>query len=272
VSSGGEQRPKILIIADEQGAQRFLSTYLSSMACSCTVATTDAAVAATVARETFDAAILDLRYSVSPAQRLSSVIEEIPPSLVSRTMVISKDRPDEAVIHRLQRLGIPRIPQNRLLAGLWETIQNLLVAPRIGQPARKGQRVARMMFDSSQQSRPRGLRAAAGFGRHLAYQFDSVTVDISIEPSEKPDRLWLVGQVVDSQSGRGLGKSLPVILNGHVGPLARTFTEPSGEFTFEVEFTSELELELRTDKGVWVMIPLPRVTWREKPFPWRAAG
>jgi hypothetical protein len=229
-------------------------------------------VAASVGREAFDCAVVDLRFSVFPAERLASMIEEIPPSLVRRTLVVSKDHPEEKALRLIEELSIPQIPQNRLVPTLWESIQKLLVAPGIGHPARKGQHTARLIFGSSLQRRPGGLRGGAGFGQHLAFQSDNVIVDVSIEPGEKPGRLSLVGQVVESQSGRGLGNNLPVILNGRAGLLARTFTKPSGEFAFDIEFMRDLELEIRTDKGTWVTISLPRVTWTDGTSPWRAAG
>jgi CheY-like chemotaxis protein len=272
VASGSERRPKILIIGDESGAPSFLSTFLSSMRCLCTVVSTSDALATATAREPFDVAVVDLTYSAHAAERLDWVVKQIPPSLVQHTMVISKDRPEEKAANLMDGFGIPRIPQNRLLPGLWETIQKLLIVPRTGHLARSGQRMAWMMFDSSDQSTRAGLRGRAGAGRHLAYQYDNVIVDISIESSDQPGRISLVGQAVDSQTGRGISESLPVVLNGRAGPLAMALTNPNGEFALEFEFAREVELEVRTDKGAWAMIPLPRLNSAAGPSAWQAVG
>ena len=115
---------KVLIVADDANGERPLQTFLSSMGCSCTVATARELATAEAARRTFDAVLLDLRYSARPAERLTSFVEGMPLSLKERTLLISSDRPDAQTMNLADRYSLPRLTENRLIFGCGITSKN----------------------------------------------------------------------------------------------------------------------------------------------------
>ncbi|PYV18833.1 MAG: hypothetical protein DMG21_03890 [Acidobacteria bacterium] len=263
---------KVLIVADDANGERPLQTFLSSMGCSCTVATARELATAEAARRTFDAVLLDLRYSARPAERLTSFVEGMPLSLKERTLLISSDRPDAQTMNLADRYSLPRLTENRLIFGVWDNIQKLLALPRIEHPATKGERIAWILFDSFRRPAPPGTRGSSGSTRQFAYQHDDVIVDIAIEPVAESGRISLVGQIMDRRSGKGPNISLPVTLTSRKGPVARAQTNPMGEFVFEFEFVPDVEMEFQTDAGTWVLIQLPSLNWIRERLPLWAAG
>ena len=111
-----------------------------------------------------------------------------------------------------------------------------------------------------------GIRSSRPSGRHLAYQHESATIDVCIEASEAPDRIWLAGQVLDANRNNNIDGLSVVLITGK-GTLAQTATNRSGEFYLESDSAEDAGLEIRFSERSWVLVPLGKMDWLKKPMP-----
>jgi CheY-like chemotaxis protein len=263
-ASIAEEQGRILVIAEDPWARDTMRVLLSSMGCSCVMASSVQQARATIGQEKPDAAIVDAHRATSASLPELSGLAEICVSLRGRVVVLTNEGYDSEVAALIQRFNLPRIRRERLLQDLWGTLDSLL---RPNSLFRRVIHAARLIFDSFLQPAPEGIRASQLAGRRFVYEAGSVMVDLSLEPPLTDSRrISLVGQLMDSAgSGRQLDIHA-VSLRGSKGPIALASTNKFGEFQFEFDFEPNVQLEIETAANQWVSVVLPRLEWLEKGF------
>jgi hypothetical protein len=115
---------------------------------------------------------------------------------------------------------------------------------------------AKLIFDSFRQPALQGVRNSRMKTRHLIYKADDVVIDLQLEASAHPNRMSLVGQVIDSsRSARGIQRVPVLILYGQ-DTLAQTETNQFGEFHLECEAGKSLQISVGVTARKDVFIPL----------------
>jgi hypothetical protein len=213
-------------------------------------------------REPFDALVIDLGCSQSEAERIILRIKLMRPSLGDRMLVISNSS-EHQIVELVERHDLIQLSQEGLLQQLWVTLQERLASPRPRELPSRGMPVARLIFDSLRYPLPTGVRGFSSGPRQLAYQHKKTIIDLSIEVQERSGRMSLAGQVLDGER-KGKNDGLPVLLVSGMGTVARTATNPSGEFQMEYESPEDLSLEIRLGERAWVLVPLAKMEWAAK--------
>jgi len=116
--------------------------------------------------------------------------------------------------------------------------------------------LAHLVFDSFRAPAAVGVRTLDLCSRQLLYEIDDLAIDLRIEATGSAARSSLVGQLLD-QSGGAQGRGgLPVALLLGKAPLARTSTNPFGEFVFELELTKRHRICIQLDADRSILVPL----------------
>jgi hypothetical protein len=120
-------------------------------------------------------------------------------------------------------------------------------------------KIAELMFDSFRQPLPAGVRASGVASRQLLYRLGKTLIDMRLEAGDKPNRISLVGQVLDSsQADRGVS-DIPVILLRGTESMAQTVTNQFGEFQLAFDAAQELHLRIERGEPEAILIPLRAV-------------
>jgi len=241
------------------------------MGWTCTAVSVQDGVLAAIERELFDVVLLDLDHAGAYAERILLRIKEIRPSLSERIVAISSERVDPQALELIERHDLPHLFQEHLLSQLWTTLENLFASRELSKVSSSNIQ-ARLLFDSFRLPSPPGVRSTGATGRHFTYEHNNTTIDVFLDCPAGSDRISLVGQVLDAAKAKGKNDSLPVVLIGGSGTLARTTTNHLGEFSLECEFTESVRLEIRLGERSWVTIPLGQMDWVKKQMPNRATG
>ena len=123
-------------------------------------------------------------------------------------------------------------------------------------------RLAALVFDSFRQPVLEGVRSGQTSTRHLIYEADDVMIDLQLGACAGPNRMSLVGQVMDSGDNTKGIQRVPVhILYGR-DTLAQTVTNQFGEFQLECETGKSLEVCVGVTARKDVFIPLDESVWR----------
>jgi hypothetical protein len=113
---------------------------------------------------------------------------------------------------------------------------------------RAGRAVASLLFDSARSPLPEGVRSVGRAERQMLFGVSRYRIDVRIEPQANPDKVALVGQILNfAAPGESIG-GVPVRLHRGRSVLAESITSPFGEFY--------LECSLR--KGSQLRVKLPR--------------
>ena len=103
--------------------------------------------------------------------------------------------------------------------------------------------VASLVFDSLRQPRPEGVRRSRRpVPQQLLYAAGDYLVDLRVEGASK--RVILVGQVLRSSKPGEPIPSIPVTLQLGSEPLAKSTSNPFGEFQFEFDFQAGKNFQL----------------------------
>jgi hypothetical protein len=125
---------------------------------------------------------------------------------------------------------------------------------RISSPGRS--LLAHLVFDSFRAPAAVGVRTLDLCSRQLLYERDDLAIDLRIETTGSSARSSLVGQLLH-QAGRAQGRGgLPVTLLLGKAPVARTSTNPFGEFVFELELTKRHRIRIQLDANRSILVPL----------------
>jgi CheY-like chemotaxis protein len=255
------QRQNVLLVGAEPSVQSLISTFLASMGCVCTVASSKEEAPAILEREVFDAVLLDCGGSVGGADEFILRIKQIRPSLADRIMVITSGTADPGMIELIERHGLLQVSQKGLVQQLWATLQELFISRRSWQLPVRSMRIPHIIFDSFRSPMTAGVRSLSpATARHLAYQHKSTVIDLSIEFPKGSDRISLVGQVLDAER-KGMNDGLSVLLVSGVTTLVRTTTNQFGEFHLELESAKNVSLEIRVTERSWILVPLGKIDW-----------
>jgi hypothetical protein len=271
-----EQRPtrrrRVLLVGADSPDRDSISTLLTTMGWACTAVSVQEDVLAAIEKEAFDVVLLDLDHVGSDAERTVLRIKEIRPSLSERIVAVSGERVDPEVLELVERHDLPHLLHVHLLSQLWTALEDLFAPSGLGTVAPRNVHLARLVSDSLRSPSPQGVRSSRSSGRHFTYEHNDTTIDVLVNRPEGSERISLVGQVLDGAKARGKNGSLPVVLIGGSGTLARTTTNHLGEFNLEFEFADNVSLEIRLGERSWVTIPLGQMDWVNMEMPDRATG
>jgi CheY-like chemotaxis protein len=266
------QRRRVLLVGADSPDRDSISTLLNTMGWTCTAMSAQDGALTAIEREPFDVILLDLDHAGSDAERMLLRIKEIRPSLSERIVAVSSERVNPQALELIERYDLPHLFQEHLLSQLWTTLQHLFAPREFARVASRNIPIARLLFDSFRMPSPPGVRSARTTGRHFTYEHNNTTIDVFLDYPAGSDRISLVGQVLDGTKAKGKNDSLPVVLIGGSGTVARTTTNHLGEFNLECEFTENVSLEIRLGERSWVTIPLGQMDWVKKQMPNRATG
>ena len=252
MGSNGEQR-RILVIGADAWVRDTIRVLLGSMGCQCAMASNLPQALPMLEQENPGAAILDGQPS-SPAALDFSGIDELCLRLRDHVIILTRGGLDPDIPAVRERWWLPRVRRERLLLDLWGSIHSLL-HPNAG--FRRVTLAARLVFDSSLQPLPAGIRAWESFPRRCVYEAGSLMVDISLDPQPDSRDVVLVGQLLDSAKPQRPLDTLAVGLRGPKGTIARAATNKFGEFHLNFAQEPGVNLEIETGANERVLIILP---------------
>jgi hypothetical protein len=116
--------------------------------------------------------------------------------------------------------------------------------------------LARLVFDSFQAPAAVGVRTLDLCSRQLLYEMDELAIDLRIETTGSSARSSLIGQLVQQSEGHQGRGGLPVTLLLGKAPVARTSTNPFGEFVFELELSKRHRIRIQLDDSRSILVPL----------------
>ncbi len=117
--------------------------------------------------------------------------------------------------------------------------------------------IARLLLDSLRQPLWQGVRGPASSPRHLLFGSGFFHVDMRIESSTAPDRVSLVGQVLNSARPDQPLQDIPVRVLKRKEKVTETATNEFGEFHLEFNLQDELRLVLLVENKKNIIVPLP---------------
>jgi CheY-like chemotaxis protein len=255
------EKRRILLITEESSLRSLISTFVLTMGCACTAASSTE-VATILEREAFDAVLLDADYSEIAIETVLLMTEESRPSLLTRILVIRSGLTAPQTIELIERHQLRQVSQESLLQQLWAVLQDIFTSPRSGL-APNNMHTAQMIFDSFSWPAPIGLRGSRTDSRQLAYQHRNAIIDLLIEP-RGVGKISIMGQVLNSSKQKSERESLPVLLVNGMRTIARTSTNQFGEFRLECAPVRDACVEMRLRKGAWVSLPLGKLDWAIK--------
>ena len=120
-------RPRhVLIVEGEPSIRNVFYVLLAGLGCEGHIAHTGHQALAMIKKESFDAVLLDLRYSEMPAEEMVSAIRELRPNLVGRVLVITGEVSDPVAMEMIKNNCWPHIPRQRVMQELWGRLCALL--------------------------------------------------------------------------------------------------------------------------------------------------
>ncbi len=117
---------KVLIIEDDSSIRNLLFVLLAAVGCEGQAALNGQQALGMISRESFDAVILDLRYSTPSTEEVLSHLREIRPSLVGRVLVITGEAASAQALDLIERHFLIQVSENGLLHNLREWLQVIL--------------------------------------------------------------------------------------------------------------------------------------------------
>jgi len=116
---------------------------------------------------------------------------------------------------------------------------------------------AGVIFDSTVQPLPAGIRSMAASTRQVIYEGEGLTVDVRFERKPHSNKVSAAGQVLDKQVPlRWLGNAAIVLWTDGGRMLATTEANDFGEFQFEFESGDQLGISIVTEGRRTLRIPL----------------
>ncbi len=116
----------VLIVEGEPSIRNLFYVLLAGLGCEGDIAHTGHQALALIKKESFDAVLLDLRYSEMPAEEMVSAIRELRPNLVGRVLVITGEVSDPLAMEMIKNNCWPHIPRQRVMQELWGRLCTLL--------------------------------------------------------------------------------------------------------------------------------------------------
>jgi hypothetical protein len=120
--------------------------------------------------------------------------------------------------------------------------------------------LAELLFDSSREPVPVGVRTSAGSPRQMLFGAGDLRIDLRLEPQIDSESVFLVGQILDAADpGRGPATASVALLKaGKV--VAEAKTNRFGEFQLSCDLSARLELRvklpLRKEISIFLVHPI----------------
>lgn len=118
-------RRRVLVVEDESSIRNLIYVLLGALKCESEVAYSGKQALAMIARENFDAVLLDLRSENVSAPEVVSGIQKMQPSLVGRILYISGEVSDPGIVDMIERNCITRSRQAHLVRDVWDRLRLL---------------------------------------------------------------------------------------------------------------------------------------------------
>jgi hypothetical protein len=118
-------------------------------------------------------------------------------------------------------------------------------------------RPVRLVFDTNLQPITAGVRGSIS-ARQLLYETDELYIDLRLEPLREvnPDRVCLVGQILDRTSETRAARGLKVQLLQGKQAVSDTATNQHGEFQLEFDAGKDMSLWIGHQKDSMVVLPI----------------
>lgn len=132
-------------------------------------------------------------------------------------------------------------------AGQWRWL------PQVG-------RMARLVFDSFRQPLA-AVRGSMPCSRQFLHEAEPFVIDLRVESEPAQNRVWLMGQVLNSEKPDMKIEGVDVLLLSGERLVAKTTTNPSGEFEFEYHNQRGLQLfiNIRGQRAIGIVLPDPEI-------------
>jgi hypothetical protein len=143
------------------------------------------------------------------------------------------------------------------VAKTYLTQQNLLDG-RTGTARRRAwapSALATLVFDSMQAAAPAGVRAGAGYSRHLLFAAKSLAIDLHVETASKAGCFLLAGQVADRNRPDQLPSAIELCLVDGDREITTFTTNEFGEFQCTFDRRNNLTLLFALESGA-IALPL----------------
>ena len=116
--------------------------------------------------------------------------------------------------------------------------------------------LAEVLFDSSLEPLPAGVRSAVSAARQLLFGSGDLRIDLRIEPKEDSESVSVIGQILNSaEPGQNyVAASVALLKSGKIVSVANT--NRFGEFQLECGLASRLELRIKLSTGKETSISL----------------
>jgi hypothetical protein len=117
--------------------------------------------------------------------------------------------------------------------------------------------LASMIFDSTAQPLPMGVRSGSTGTRQILYEAEGLMVDLRLERKPHSSTFSAAGQVLDKDAPlTWLGNAAIVLWNDKGQMLTKTIANDYGEFQFEFEHDDQLRISIITANRKTVRIAL----------------
>jgi len=120
---------RVLVIEDEPSIRNTLYVLLAALECESDVAYSGKQALAMIARQSFDAVLLDLRCADVPAEQVIARIREIRPNLLGRVLFITGEVSDPQAMEVIERSCARHVSRGHLMQEVWEHLRGLLGQP-----------------------------------------------------------------------------------------------------------------------------------------------
>jgi len=245
--------PKVMILGANPSVRDNLLVLLRSMGYHCVLALSLKEALVLLEKEKPDAAILHPQADSSPGGMVAAFHRRFP-SLGDRTIVLTGEETAPELLRVLDAYSLPWVPQHLLLQQLWPCLDSLLSQNIV--PRQVTSR-ARLIFDSSLQPVPAGVRNSQPADHRVLYESEGLMADLSLEPQRDSQRVTLVGQVLDPAGPEPHLGNVPVVLHGQTRLIGVAKTNELGEFRFDFDSESGVALEIGVRGNHWVLLDVP---------------
>ena len=249
-------QPKVLMIGARRQVLDNVRVLLTTMECQCLIASNLKEALVLLEKGKPDVAVVDAQVLVSSPAETLLALHKVVLRLQGRAVVLTCEEGDSQM-PVLDAYHLPKVPVELIFHELLPCLDLLLhrnIAPR------QAVRSARLVFDSSLQPLPAGVRSAPPADHRLLFESGDVMVDLWLEPHRDANRIKLVGQILHEVKSGSLLHCLPVVLQSKLEPIEATTTNELGEFCLNFDPHPQLRLEIGVRENQWIWLELPDST------------
>ncbi len=169
----------------------------------------------------------------------------LPPPLASELRThIDRDCADcrmDLYVWQLVRESLPGV-EYPVPESLHPKLERLLVSAKPWTRLKEWVRWAVLTFDSLSQPSPVFVRGPKSDSRHLIYEVDPYTIDVTLKSSSTEDSLLILGQVLNATTPDQSTNDVQVVLLSGEELVAKTNSNENGEFELRCEPQQDLRL------------------------------